>query len=76
MRWLMDLFERLRHREPPPPPIVDREALRDEMKRTDPDFARVSAVQHDALNAIGAGRVADGLAMQRERQTWERWGRQ
>lgn len=76
MRWLMDLFDRLRHRDLPPPPSIDREALRDEMKRTDPEFARVSRVQHDALNAIGFSQGTDELALKRERQAWQQWGHQ
>lgn len=69
--WLMGLFGRLQRRGAPPPPQINRAALREEMKRTDPDFARVSAVQHDALGLIGGKRVADGLAIRRERQFWE-----
>lgn len=69
----MNLFERLQRRDPPPPPAIDREALREEMKRTDPDFARVSLVQHDALNAIDASQKAHQLGdrfNERLRDSW------
>lgn len=68
----MRQFGRLRRRLAPPP--IDRAALRDEMTRTDPEFARVRQVQHDALQAITAKRMQDGLAIRRERQFWERHG--
>lgn len=78
MGRLMHLLRRLQRRDPPPPPTIDREALRAEMKRTDPDYRRVSDVQHDALTVIGSRRLADGLAdglaIRRERQFWERHG--
>ena len=72
MGWLMDRFTWLRRRLGPP--AVDREALREEMTRTDPEFARVRRVQHDALQAITAKRMQDGMAIRRERQFWERSG--
>lgn len=65
-RWLR------RHTMPPP---IDREALREEMARTDPDFRHVRDVQHDAIGALAARGLADGLAIRRERQFWERSGR-
>jgi hypothetical protein len=68
----MDLIRRLRGAAPP---RVDRAALRDEMSRTDPDFAHVRRVQHDAMQALTAKRLQDGLAIRRERQFWERAGR-
>lgn len=68
----MGLFRRLQRRDPPAPPTIDREALRFEMAQTDPDFARVRDVQHDALQAIAARRAADGLAIRREREFWQR----
>lgn len=70
MRWLMDLFGHVRR-----PPPVDRDALRDEMARDDPEFARVRQVQHDAINALSAQSAADGLAIRRERQFWEHYGK-
>lgn len=73
MRWLMDRLRRLRRRLAPPP--VDRMALREEMTRDDPDFARVRDVHHDALQAITAKHLQDGLAIRRERQFWERTGK-
>lgn len=71
MRWLMDLIERLRR----PPPRIDHEALRDQMSQEDPDFARVRDVQHEALGALAAKRAADGMAIRREREFWERSGK-
>lgn len=73
--WLMSLFSRLRHTPPPPPPTIDPVALREEMKRTDPDYAHVSRVQHDALQIVAAGPIADGIAIRRERKFWEAHGR-
>lgn len=64
----MDLLRRARR------PSIDRAALREEMTREDPDFARVRDVQHDALNVIAAQQAADGLAIRREREFWERHG--
>lgn len=71
MRWLVDLLRRLRHTTPPAP-VVDRAAVREELMCTDPDFARVRRVHHDALQAITAKGIADGLALRRERTFWER----
>ena len=48
--------------------------LRDRMAQEDPDFARVREVQHEALQAITAKRLQDGLSIRRERQFWERAG--
>lgn len=76
--WLLHILERLHGDHPsplPPLPPVDREAIRAEMKRTDPDFARVSDVQHDAMQALGAQRLADGMAIRREREFWTKHGR-
>lgn len=66
----MDLIGKFRQRPP-----IDRDALRNEMTREDPDFARVREVQHDALNALGAKRGADELALKREVEFWRRQGR-
>lgn len=76
MRWLMGLFGRLRRRDPPPPQPIDRAALRFEMSQTDPDFARIRDVHHDALQALAARRAADGLALRREREFWAKHGEQ
>jgi hypothetical protein len=73
-RWIVDLIGRLRR------PSIDRAALREEMTRTDPDFAHVRDVQHDALGLIGASRnarqlqrrIEDGASLRREREFWER----
>lgn len=69
MDLLMDLIGRLRHG----PSEVDRDALLDEMMQ-EPDFARVRDVHHEALSALTAKRGADGLAIRREREFWERSG--
>lgn len=58
------------------PAHVDQMALRDEMTQADPDFARVRDVQHDAQQVLTAGGIADGLAIRREREFWERHGHQ
>jgi hypothetical protein len=68
----MDLLNRIRERWAPP--SVDRERLREEMKRNDPSFKRVSDVQHDALGALTAVRLADGVAIRRERIFWSQHG--
>lgn len=54
---------------------LDPEVVRGQMTRDDPDFAHVREVQHDALNTLGAKRVADGLALRRERAFWSKHGR-
>lgn len=70
--WLMRMFRRS---EP-----LDRRALRDEMKRTDPEFRHVSGVQHDTIGLLGAARnakqVADGRSIRREREFWTEHGGQ
>lgn len=63
----MDLFRR--HASP-----IDRDALRDQMAREDPAFARVRDIHHDAIAALSAKRGADGLSIRREREFWERSG--
>lgn len=63
----MDLF-RYRHHQ------VDHQAIRAQMTEQDPDFARVRAVHHDALQALTAKRAADGMAIRHEREFWERSG--
>ena len=68
---LMDLLRRLRHEDVPPPKPIDRDELRDEMARTDPAFARVRRIQHDALQALTAKGIKDGLALRKERRFWE-----
>jgi hypothetical protein len=69
---LMDLLRRIRDRLASPP--VDREALREEMARTDPSFRRVRVVHHDAKQALTVSRLADGVAIRQERKFWERFG--
>lgn len=71
MRWVVDVFERFRRRDPPPTEAIDRDALRDEMMRADPAMQRVRAAHHDALNTIAAQSAADGLAIRREREFWQ-----
>ncbi len=75
MRWVVGLFSRLRKTDPPPIAPIDPIALREEMARSDPSYAHVREVHHDALQAIAADRAAGGLAIRRERQFWERVGR-
>jgi len=57
---------------PHPPPRLNRAAVRDELTRTDPDFARVRQAHHDALQVLTARGIRDGLAIHRERRFWER----
>lgn len=66
----MDLIGLLRQRDR----TVGCDEIRDEMTKSDPDFARVRDIHHDALGALAAKRGADGLAIRRERQFWERSG--
>lgn len=61
----MSLFRRP---DPPPPEVV-----RFEMAQTDPDFARVRDVQHDALNALGASRAANQVRDQYNARLRESW---
>lgn len=76
MRWIMHLFDRLQRREPPPPPEIDLDVLRDEMTRSDPDLAHVREVYHEGQNVLAgkdfARQLADGLSIRRERQFWSR----
>jgi hypothetical protein len=76
VRWIVGVFGRFRRRELPPPEAIDREALREEMMRNDPAMRRVRTVHHDAQQAITAGGAADGLAIRREREFWQRHGGQ
>lgn len=73
MGWVVDLLRRLQRSEPAPPPVIDRKALREEMTRTDPEFARVRQAQHDALQALTAKGIQDGIALRREREFWEQY---
>lgn len=75
MRWIVDVFDRFRRRDPPMPEAIDREALRDEMTRADPAMQRVRDAYHDARNTIAAQNAADGLAIRREREFWTMHGR-
>ncbi len=68
----MDFMQRFRRLDPPPPPAIDHDELREEMAQDDPDFVRVREVHHDALQAIGSISMADGLAIRREREFWSR----
>jgi hypothetical protein len=68
----MSLLDRLHRHEPPPPPAIDHDALRDEMTQDDPEFARVRDVHHDAIQVIGALGIADGISIRREREFWSR----
>lgn len=61
----MHLFERLQRRDPPPPPEIDRQALRDQMTREDPDLAHVRDVAHGARDVLAGNHAA--------RQLLDRW---
>lgn len=69
-RMLMGALDYLRQRM-----TVDQAEIREELQRSDPDFARVSAVQHDAMNVLAGREAADGLSIRREREFWERAGK-
>ena len=67
MEWLMELFGRRRTSRPDPA------AIRDQMARDDPDYARVREVQHDALSALAARRGATQIRdrwNERLRDSW------
>ena len=55
-----------------PLPPVDRIALREQMTRDDPDFARVRDVHHEAMQPLSAKSIRDGIALRREREFWTR----
>lgn len=57
-----------------PPPTVDRMALREQMTRDDPDYARVRRIHHDAMQPLTAKGIRDGLSLRHEREWWERHG--
>ena len=68
----MDLIGRLKQGwHPPSPP--DPESLRFEMTQTDPDFAHVRRVQHDALNLIGASKAAAQMRDRFNEQWRDSW---
>ena len=76
LETLMHVF-RPHHRVPPVSgPPIDRAALRDELTRTDPDFARVRQAHHDALQALQSKSIRDGLSLRHEREFWTRHGEQ
>ena len=66
-RLLLDVIDRLRQSR-----TFDQTTIKDELHKTDPDFRRVSEVQHDAINILAARKGADGLSIRREREFWER----
>lgn len=68
----MDIIGRLRNTPPPVPVPVDEMAVRAHLRATDPDFARVSSIQHDALQVVGGQGIADGIALHREVEFWKR----
>ncbi len=70
MTWLARLAALVHPRHQP----IDQDQIRDEMTRDDPDFARIRQAQHDALQALTARRLADGIAIHQERRFWERTG--
>lgn len=78
--WIMGLFGFARPSDDVPPatlpdlPPVDQAALREDMARRDPDYRRVRSVHHDGLTVLGSQSLADGIALRREREFWERHG--
>jgi len=75
LEWVMGLFGRAEHGSESHQPVIDPVALRDEMTRDDPDFARVLDIQHDALQIVTARGLRDGLAIHREVDFWKQAGR-
>lgn len=69
----MSMLSRLRHEEPGRP-IVSRQAIQERLLATDPDYEAVRRVQHDAMQALTAKSIADGLAMRHEREFWRQHG--
>ncbi len=67
MTWLTWLTTRL---TPHARPRVTPQEIRAELSLTDPDYARIRQAQHDALQALTAARIADGLALRTERSFW------
>lgn len=69
----MDLFARFARRDPPPPAPIDPSVIREELRRTDPDYQHVREVYHDARNALaarqGAGQLRDRFN-ERLRDSW------
>lgn len=57
----MNLWNRLKPRDPPPPAEIDRTALRAEMSRRDPDFAHVRDVYHDTRGLLTGPQLADQI---------------
>lgn len=72
---VVSFINRLRHEDVPPPPEIDPQQMREELTRTDPDFAHVRRVQHDALQPLTAKGIRDGLALRREREFWQQHGK-
>lgn len=71
----MSLFERFSRRDPPPPQPVNREAKRFEMSQTDPDFAHVRDVYHDARTALAGQRAASQIRDRFSEGLRESWRR-
>ena len=72
---LIDVLTKHSTPPPTPPPPVDRAALREQMTYEDADYARVRQAHHDAMQALTVKGVRDGLAIRREREFWERYGK-
>ena len=54
--WLLQILAQLQKRDAPPPSPVNQDELRFEMTLTDPDYASVRDIQHDALQVLAAKR--------------------
>jgi hypothetical protein len=56
-------------------PPVNRDTVRDELTRVDPEFTRVRQIQHDAISALAAQRGARDLTVrdafnEKLRESW------
>ncbi len=75
-RWMMALFGGRQNESAQQPQTVDRLALREQMTREDPEYARVRRVHHDAIQPLVAKGIRDGIALRHEREWWQRHGGQ
>ena len=74
LEHLVSIFAKPDMSPPDPPPPVDRAALREQMTYEDADYARVRQAHHDAMQALTAKGIRDGLAIRREREFWQKYG--
>lgn len=68
MSWLLRLIDRIGGPSRPP---VDRDAIREELTRADPDFKRARDVKHDLDNLFAGREMWRGFLADDRR--YERW---